>query len=269
VLCIIAPQQQGLAAGAGAEIAHHLAPARRQQLAQQLAALVLDFETTVQETRMFLQGRLALQAQPQGRVGHGCRGQAVARQRGQQVVPVGLDGVHAQVQGGRAVQGGHQVGQMVAGLGAQALMQPVRQIQAHRLGLIVQFRALQAAQPFQVVLVRQGLEFPQIAAAVARQPGQQQAARRRRRGQDLQAAQVAQHAVHRLGDEGPVAAAQLGIVAEKAGKLHIGRAIHFQDQSQGLDGGSQVQGRGLGRRLWGRRAWTLAGRPQGVLGFRF
>jgi hypothetical protein len=71
-------QQQGLAAGAGAEVAHHLAPARRQQEAQQLAALVLDFEAAVQETRMFLQGRLALQADAQGRVGRGGGGQAFA-----------------------------------------------------------------------------------------------------------------------------------------------------------------------------------------------
>jgi hypothetical protein len=154
---------------------------------------------------------------------------------------------------------------MLAVLGMQAFMQPVRQVQAHRFRLLVQLGALQAAQPFQVVLVRQGFEFPQVAAAVARQPGQQQAARRRRRGQDLQAAQVAQHAVHRLGDEGPVAAAQLGIVAEVAGQLHIGRAIHFQDQPQGLDGGARsrvaawarrLSGAGLPRRGGAGRSWV-------------
>jgi hypothetical protein len=132
----------------------------------------------------------------------------------------------------------------------EALMQPIRQIEPYRLRLFVQLHALQAAQPFHVVPVHQGFEFAQVAAAVAGQPGQQEAARRRRRGQDLQAAQVAQHAVYRLGDEGPVAAAQLGVIAEKAGEFDVGRPVHFQDQSQRLDGGGQVQRRGLGRRLW-------------------
>ena len=61
-------QEQRLSARAGAEVDHHVAASRGDEIAQELAALVLDFDCAAREERVMLQRRLARHAQPQRRI---------------------------------------------------------------------------------------------------------------------------------------------------------------------------------------------------------
>ena len=61
-------QRERLAARAGAEVRDHLAAPRREQVGEQLAAFVLHFERAVEEQRVAVDLRLALEADAGGRI---------------------------------------------------------------------------------------------------------------------------------------------------------------------------------------------------------
>jgi hypothetical protein len=125
-------QGQRLAAGAGAEVHHHLAAAGADDLGQHLAALVLHFDRAFLEQRQVLQRRLLQHAQAQRRVRHRLGGDRRLGQLGHHVVAVGLDRVDAQVQRRRGVQhGGQRHGFFLAELGDQLVVQPGRQVGLH------------------------------------------------------------------------------------------------------------------------------------------
>jgi hypothetical protein len=95
-------EQQGLAAGAGAEVDHHLAALGLEQEAQQLAAFVLHLEAAVEEERVLLQRRLALEAHRQRREAPRRAADAVGLELVDEGVAVELEGWRA----GRGAPGG-------------------------------------------------------------------------------------------------------------------------------------------------------------------
>ena len=91
-------QQQRLAAGARAEIHHHVRALRRHDVADQLAALVLHFEPAVGEPGMLRERGAPGDADAQRRIGRGGGVEAVACQRCKRGVARRLQRIHAQVE---------------------------------------------------------------------------------------------------------------------------------------------------------------------------
>jgi hypothetical protein len=60
--------------------------------------------------------------------------------------------------------------------------------------------------------------------------------------QALEGALAAQHAIHGLGHEGPVAGAELAEIAEVAGQHRVGGVVEAQHGTEGLAGGLDLGG---------------------------
>jgi hypothetical protein len=226
---------QRLAAGAGAEVDHHLAAARAQQLGQHLAALVLDFDRAFLEQRQVLQRRFLHDAQ----AGRGVRGRLGDDRRGGQLgddlLAVGLQGVDAQVQRRRRVQHGGQLqGLFLAVLGDELVVQPVRQVGAllRRQQRTVDF--LDAGQEGGFVFAQAAQRFGADGVGHA----QQDQAAHGRAGAGAETAEVgvealvAQYRVDALGNGAALAAAQAGMVLEVARQGDVGGRGEAQDLAQ-------------------------------------
>ena len=124
---IIAPSSRVLPPAPAQKSDHHLAALRRQQVAEQLAALVLHFDLAVEVERMLRQRRPALEADAERRVAAGLGLDAVGSEPRQHVVAGRLERIHAQVERRRLVETARQRQHFFrAHARRQTLDQPVR-----------------------------------------------------------------------------------------------------------------------------------------------
>ena len=127
-------ERQGLAARPCTEIDHHLAALGIGQQREQLAALVLNLDIATHEHVELVQGRLAFGAQAPWRkwgrfdLDTGCR------EFGQDLLALGLEGVHAQIERRVFIQRVDKRPEVVDHLGLQALSQPFGQVVAQAFG---------------------------------------------------------------------------------------------------------------------------------------
>ena len=122
------PQRQRLAARAGTEVDHHLAPLGVSQQGQQLRALVLHLECTAVESVHPVQRGLAGQAQAPWRKRGGPGLDAGLGQLGLHVAALVGQGVNPHVERAGLVQGGHKRPEFRAQLVLERLHQPVGQV---------------------------------------------------------------------------------------------------------------------------------------------
>ncbi len=247
-------QEEGLAPRPGAEIHHHIAAARGEEQAQELAALVLHLHLAREEERVALQGDLAGEADAEGGIGRGGGFDALRAEGGKHLVAVGQQGVHAQVQGrGLLEDAAQDQGLRFPVLGGEALPQPVGQVRLLG-GGEGGLRSLGGLEPFVLVVLELGFQLADAAPHQACQGEQDELARAGAGGDAVEEALAAQDGVHRLGHELPVPRAHLGMFAEIAGQHAVRRILEAQHRPQGVDG----MGEGGGLRLGG----------VGFLGFR-
>ncbi len=225
-------EQQRLAAGAGAEIRRHLAAPGRQQVAEQLAALVLHLDAAVDIQRMLLQRRLGLQADAQRRQPSRLGGDALPAEACQHRLAPGLERVDAQVERRGLVESLRQRQQLGRRhLRQQALGQPVGHVRLLGGAEIPRLPALQLGHPLQFLLADGTFELPLADARQARQRRQHQAARIRLLAEQvLQQAPAPQHGIGGLGDEAALALAKQFVVAEECRQHGIGRMLELQQQ---------------------------------------
>ncbi len=124
-------QKQGLATSAGAEVHHQFPPSRRQQVAQELAALILHLEGAREEQGVFVEGWLVVQPKGDGGPGSGLHHETLSPKPRLRLLALNLGGIHPQIQRRRAIEGATQAAE---GLGAelpfQFFQQPVRHFTA-------------------------------------------------------------------------------------------------------------------------------------------
>ncbi len=216
-------QCQRLAASAGAEVDHHLAAARADDLRQHLAALVLHFDRAFLEQRQILQRRLLLDAQTQRRIRHRLGDDRRFEQRGDDGVALGLDRIDAQVERRRRVEHGSQFqGFGFAELGDQLVVQPLRQVGLHRTW---QQRAIDFLDTGQEVGFIFGQATDRIDASRFGQAQQRQATHRWRAamaGEIGEERLVTQHRIHGFGNHATLTAAKTRIVFEETRQGDVG-----------------------------------------------
>lgn len=211
-------EQQGLSTRAGAEIRDHLAALRLQQEAKQLTALILDFKTAIEKQRMARERGLAGQANADRRVATGFGRQPVGVEARQHRVALGLEQVDAQIERCRLIEAGRQLFQIFDGeLVAQHLMEPIGQVEAHRVRQVFQPDGLGLRQPFAFDFAQDDVQFAPVHALHARQRRQQQPAR----GHVIAAARreralAAQHGIDGFSDETAIGVTEFAVLPEIA-----------------------------------------------------
>jgi hypothetical protein len=152
--------------------------------------------------------------------------------------------VGAQVEGRRAVEALGQAQHLFgAHEGGQALGQPVGQVGGFGQADLAQLAALDLGEEVGVAAVEALAELAQGGAFDPGQPGQHQVAGGRAlAAQALEGALAAQHAIHGLGHEGPVAGAELAEIAEEVGQHRVGGVVEAQHRAEGLAGGLDLGG---------------------------
>ncbi|CAM2158632.1 hypothetical protein PT2222_40408 [Paraburkholderia tropica] len=239
-------ERQGLAARARTEVHHHLAAARRDQRAQQLAAFVLHFEPAVLEGVEARQRGLARHAHAVRRERRLARLDAGRGQRAHQLVAVRLDRIRAQVERRRIVERGRQL-RHFGGVETrfERLQDPLGQIELHALR---QARRIDLRDVFEPV--RLGVRDERTdrrTAGRGHQAEQREAARRAARaafGQVRELHATAQHGEHGFGDHAALTVAELRMLAEKTARDRVGGAgelEHIGEQRLGLSNQKSMQ----------------------------
>mmetsp|Transcript_42317 Transcript_42317/g.99291 ORF Transcript_42317/g.99291 Transcript_42317/m.99291 type:complete len:573 (+) Transcript_42317:1389-3107(+) len=232
-------ERQRLAAGARAEVHHHLAALWREQQGQQLAALVLHLDAAAGEQVEPVQGRLALDAQAQRRERGRRRVDAGGLQLRQRLLALELEGVDPKVQRPRFV---HRRGQLPEIVVAKPLLQghgqPVRQVVAQPGREAVGADRLDLLQPGLLRRAeRRAQEAVRAAPGEDGQPAWQGPAAAL--GQALELEPLAQHRVDRLGHAGALALAEVFVLTEEGRDGGVGRRVELVDGADQL--GRQLQ----------------------------
>ena len=226
-------QQQRLASRPGTKIHHHLAAARSNQIAQQLAAFILDLEFSFQKRFVFGQHRLVGQPDAHrgvwrggcsdtGRVEHVNHFIALCKQR-----------VDAQIQRCRAQQRLGQPRRYRFAIDCQqALRQPIRHIPLHRQRLCRQVQRLDLRHHIQFRAAQMWLQLAHVHALHAHQPGQRQLPGRAFASRSLQRALAAQHAKHQFRDKGAILVAQHRVFTKIAAQYRVSWRIQRQHRTQ-------------------------------------
>ncbi len=218
------PQQQRLAARAGAEVDDHVGAPGRDQVAHQLAAFVLHLDQSFQLQRVARQRGPAGDAQPERGIGRGLGGDARRRERRAHRLARGLQRVDPQVERRRRQPGAGERGALLVAVGgAEALPQPVGDVGGDGGRQLGGEARLEAAHPFGVGLADRGLEVAQAVAALAHGDGQRQLRRVRGAGEQLQRPAPAQPGEHAFGDERAVLLSHGRVAAEELVQQGVGR----------------------------------------------
>ncbi len=228
-------QQQRLASGAGAEIDDHVAALRRDQKADQLAALVLDLDRAVLQQRMLGELRPPGDPQPERRVGRRFGGDAERRQRAARGVTRRLQRIHAEVERrGSEQRAGECRAFLFAERVAEACPQPVGKVRGDGGRERRREARLECAQPDGIGFLQHAFQLPHAVAEFPRDHGEREFRRMRRLGQLLQGAPATQVRIHAFGDERPVVLAHRRMAAEEMVEQVVGRGrerLDFRDRS--------------------------------------
>ena len=174
-------QRERLATGAGAEIHHHLAASRREELAEHLAALVLDLDCAGDEERMRIDRRLLLQPDARRRVRGRARGNAVGGELSEHRAALRPNQVDAQIERRWLVERVCEARQAIfAEHRHQPRDDPVGEIPFHREGQRAAGARLYRVEPIRFLGADRIAEFPDVEAAHPAPPQRARAAGRRR-----------------------------------------------------------------------------------------
>ena len=214
---------QRLAAGAGAEIDHHLAALGIGEQRQQLAAFVLHLDIAAREQLQLVQRRLALHAQAPGRIR--CRlGRDVGRgQCGLHLIALGFQRIDAQIERRGFIEARRQ---RPEGVVAQRLLQrrgqPVGQVVAQLRREAAAVDAAQLSQP--LLLVRPERTAQHRLAALPAEDGQTPLERAMPALREMLEEQpLAKHGVGRFRERVALARAEVAVLAEEGGDDTVGR----------------------------------------------
>ena len=218
---------QGLAAGTGTKIHHHLAAFGIKQQGQQLGALVLHLNGAARERVQLVQRRLAGQPQAPGGVRR-CDGFNSCL--GKLLLHFGafvLQGVDAQVQTRRRIEAFDQGPEVITKLRLQRVNQPLRQVVAVQLQQIRRFDLVATRQP---IFFRLGKRTQQELALRGKAQNRQPplgwpAAVLGKIGVEVF---LAQDTVHRFGQGGPLAGAE-ALLTKITRYHHVGGVFKFKN----------------------------------------
>src|SRR5882762_8516460 len=223
-----------LAARACAEIHHHLAALGRDQMAEQLAAFVLDLDAAVKKQRVPVDRRLLLDPDPFGPVRRRGGAKSVGQEPFEGRFARDLQRIHAQVERRVLQQPLRQIEQrpfVVAG--AQALDRPIGKLALDLEGLRRSRLALDRGEPLGFVAAQPGVELAQIGTE-ERGPGREsKSPRALRRRNALEKPSAPERRVHRIGDRGAVALADFRMAAKKRREHRIGGLFERQNGRKG------------------------------------
>ncbi|MET3817425.1 hypothetical protein ABID76_000069 [Burkholderia ambifaria] len=231
---------------ARAEIDDHLAAARRDQRAQQLATLILHLDLPFLEQLQARERRLADDAHALRRERRLARVDAVRAQRVDHLVARRLLRVGTQVERRRVVQRGGELREFVGvETGRQRLVDPVRQVRAHAHRQARRIDLRHVLEPRGLGVGHERLQ--RIAAERLHQAQQREApcgAARAALGKVRKLHLPAQHREHRLGDHAALGVAELRVRAEEPARRRVGGAgelQHLRQQGLGLANQESVQ----------------------------
>src|SRR5882672_7982652 len=228
------PEGERLAARTRTEIYHHLAALGRDQMAEQLAAFVLDLDAAVKKQRMPVDRRFLLEPDPFGRVRRRGGAKPIGREAFERRFARDLQRIHTQVER-RILQQPLRQGQqrpfVVAG--TQAFDRPIGKLALHLEGLRRGRLALDRGKPFGFVAAQPGIELAQVGTE-ERGPGRESKtpwALRRRNA--LEKPPAPECRVHRIGDRGAIALADFRMAAKKRREHRIGGLFERQHGRKG------------------------------------
>src|SRR5260221_140724 len=223
-----------LAARACAEIHHHLTALGRDQMAEQLAAFVLDLDAAVKKQRVPVDRRLLLDPDPFGRVRRRGGAKSVGQEAFERRFARDLQRIHAQVEWRVLQQPLRQSEQrrfVVAG--AQAPDRPIGKLALDLEGLRRGRLALDRGEPLGFVAAQPRVELAQIGPE-ERGPGRESKTPRTLGRRDaLEKPSAPERRVHRIGDRGAVALANFRMAAKKRREHRIGGLFERQHGRKG------------------------------------
>src|SRR2546421_4039406 len=203
-------------------------------MAEQLAPFVLHLYAAVQKQGMPVDCGLLREADPLGRVRSRGGANPVGRETFERRLARDFQRIYGQVERCVLQQALRQCEQrafLVAG--AQAFDRPIGKLAFALEGLRRGRFALDRGEPLGLVAAQPGAELTQVRAE-ERDPGRERKAPRAlRRRHALEKAPAPERRIHRIGDSGTVAPADLGVATEKRREGCIGGLLQRQHASKG------------------------------------
>ena len=195
---------------------------------------------TADEERVLLELGLVLQADTRGRQRARTRLDLARAQCGEGVLALRQQRVHAKIERRRFEHRAAEYRELFCREPCgEPVVDPVGQ--RHRDGGRQRFLiGLHTAEPFGFFTREQLFHGAQRALLHDREPAEDELARRAVRREMLEAAQVTQHAERRLGDEGTIACAHGGMLAEPAAEDRVRRVLEPQQRADGVGGGGNL-----------------------------